>query len=406
MTDSKTISEVPGGVTAPSGFLAGGLYAGIRKAKKDLAIIYSPTPAIAASVFTTNKTQAAPVLVDKEQLAHSSACRAIVVNSGNANAWTGDRGMKDAWAMVDATASALNIPRSEVLVSSTGVIGQYLPIDKILVGITHLAGSLTTTGSADAAEAIMTTDTFAKEIAVRFTVDGIPVTIGAIAKGSGMIAPNMATMLGFATTDAAIEPAALQQALTAANRVSFNRLTVDGDTSTNDMMAVLANGKAGNAMITSGTNAFRQFTSALEYVLIHLAKLIARDGEGATKLVEIHVFGASSEEAAERAAGTIANSNLVKTAIHGADANWGRIIAAVGRAGIDFDPARVEIGFNDLPVLRQNYEIVLDEEKAKVELSKDHIALQVNLNQGSAGAVFYTCDLTKEYIHINASYRS
>jgi len=406
MTDSKTISEVPGGVTAPSGFLAGGLYAGIRKAKKDLAIIYSPTPAIAASVFTTNKTQAAPVLVDKEQLAHSSACRAIVVNSGNANACTGDRGMKDAWAMVDATASALNIPRSEVLVSSTGVIGQYLPIDKILVSITHLAGSLTTTGSADAAEAIMTTDTFAKEIAVRFTVDGIPVTIGAIAKGSGMIAPNMATMLGFATTDAAIEPAALQQALTAANRVSFNRLTVDGDTSTNDMMAVLANGKAGNAMITSGTNAFRQFTSALEYVLIHLAKLIARDGEGATKLVEIHVFGASSEEAAERAAGTIANSNLVKTAIHGADANWGRIIAAVGRAGIDFDPARVEIGFNDLPVLRQNYEIVLDEEKAKVELSKDHIALQVNLNQGSAGAVFYTCDLTKEYIHINASYRS
>jgi glutamate N-acetyltransferase/amino-acid N-acetyltransferase len=367
------IEQVSGGITAPAGFVAGGLYCGIRKAKKDLAIIYSTTSAHVAAVFTTNKTQAAPVLVDKQQLQRSSACRAIVVNSGNANACTGERGMQDAWSMVNAGASALNLPPGEVLVSSTGVIGQYLPIEKILDGIKNLAPNLTRDGSGDAAEAIMTTDTFSKEIAVRFSLGNIPITIGAIAKGSGMIAPNMATMLGFATTDAAIEPAALQHALRAANRVSFNRLTVDGDTSTNDMMVILANGSAGNSSIIIGSADYIRFVSALEFVLVFLAKRIARDGEGATKLVEVHVTGAATEAEAEKAAGTIANSNLVKTAIHGADANWGRIIAAVGRAGIEFDPAAVEIGFNGLPVLLRNYEIVLDEEKAKAEIGRAHV---------------------------------
>ena len=406
MSRSDDIQEVAGGVTAPAGFVAGGAYCGIRKVKKDLAIIASERPAVGAAVFTTNRTQAAPVLVDKEQLRHSSACRAIVVNSGNANACTGSRGLADAWEMVDTAAKALALPRNEVLVSSTGVIGQYLPMEKITGGIHSLASCLSRNGSRDAAEAIMTTDTFAKELAVRTSIDGVPVTIGAIAKGSGMIAPNMATMLGFATTDAAIEPAALQQALRLANRVSFNRITVDGDTSTNDMLAILANGAAANPTITPGTPAFGRFHAALEHALIRLAKMIARDGEGATKLIEIHVEGAATEEDAEKIAATVANSNLVKTAIHGADANWGRIIAAAGRAGVDIDPARIEIAFNGLPVLRKNYEIVLDEEKASAELRQETIVVSIGLDAGSADARFWTCDLTKEYIHINASYRS
>jgi glutamate N-acetyltransferase / amino-acid N-acetyltransferase len=406
MSGTTNSREITGGVTAPAGFRAGGIYCGIRKAKKDLAIILSELPAIAASVFTTNRTQAAPVLVDKEQLRHSPDCRAIVVNSGNANACTGERGLADAWTMVDEAATALGIPRSEILVSSTGVIGQYLPIEKISEGIRTLVPRLTVNGSHDAAEAIMTTDTFAKEIAVRFSVGAVPVTIGAIAKGSGMIAPNMATMLGFATTDAAITPDALREALRLANRVSFNRITVDGDTSTNDMMAILANGAAGNPVIMRGTPAFDAFHAALEHVLIALAKMIARDGEGATKLIEIHVVQAATEEDAEKIAATVANSSLVKTAIHGADANWGRIIAAVGRAGVDVHPDEVEISFNRLPILRRHYEIVLDEERAKAELLKDTVVIEIALHAGTAEARFWTCDLTKEYVHINASYRS
>lgn len=406
MTGNGLFEEIDGGVTAPHGFLAGGLFAGIRKAKKDVALIFSPTPALAAAVFTTNRTQAAPVLVDKEQLRKSSHCRAIAINSGNANACTGERGLTDAWEMVDTTARALGIPREEVLISSTGVIGQYLPMDKILPGIETLAKQLTATGSHDAAEAIMTTDTHAKEAAVRFSVDGASVTVGAIAKGSGMIAPNMATMLAFVTTDAVIELPALQQALRAATRVSFNRISVDGDMSTNDMLGILANGLAGNPVITTGSASFKAFQHALTFVLVRLAKMIARDGEGATKLVEVHVTGAATEDAAEQAARAVANSNLVKTAIHGADANWGRIIAAVGYSGIEFSPDLVEIGFNTVPVLRKNYEIVLNEEKAKAELLKENVTIMINLNQGTAHARFWTCDLTKDYVHINASYRS
>jgi glutamate N-acetyltransferase/amino-acid N-acetyltransferase len=227
-----------------------------------------------------------------------------------------------------------------------------------------------------------------------------------MAKGSGMIAPNMATMLAFVTTDAVIAPSALQSALRIANNHSFNRITVDGDMSTNDMLLVLANGLAKNEEIRENTSAFQQFLAALEYILIKLAKMIARDGEGATKFLEIVVSGARTEDEATQAARSVANSNLVKTALHGADANWGRILCAVGYSGVEFDPAKVSIGFNDLPVLKPNYEIVLDEEKAKATLSQDNITVQINLNQGSAESRFWTCDLTKEYIHINASYRS
>ena len=398
--------ECAGGITAAQGFTAGGIYCGIRKAKKDIAIVRSAKPAVVAGVFTQNKVVAAPLLVDKTQLKNSNLCSAVVVNSGNANACTGEQGMKDAWTMVNTTADALHLPREQVLVSSTGVIGQYLPMENILKGICDLSTTLSANGNKDAAEAIMTTDIFPKECALRFPFGSSVITVGGMAKGSGMIAPNMATMLAFVTTDAVIAPSALQSALRIANNRSFNRVTVDGDMSTNDMLLVLANGLAKNEEIRENTPAFQLFLAALEYVLIKLAKMIARDGEGATKFVEIVVSGARTEDEATQAARAVANSNLVKTALHGADANWGRILCAVGYSGIDFDPAKVSIGFNDLAVLKPNYEIVLDEEKAKTTLSQDNITVQINLNQGSSEARLWTCDLTKEYIHINASYRS
>ena len=398
--------ECAGGVTAAQGFIAGGVYCGIRKVKKDIAILQSAKPAVVAGVFTLNKVVAAPLLVDKIQLKNSNLCSAVVINSGNANACTGEQGMKDAWAMVNTTADALHLPREQVLVSSTGVIGQYLPMKNILKGIYDLSTKLSVDGNKDAAEAIMTTDIFPKQCALRFPFGSSVITIGGMAKGSGMIAPNMATMLAFVTTDAVIAPSALQSALRIANNRSFNRITVDGDMSTNDMLLVLANGLAKNEEIREKTRAFQQFLAALEYVLIKLAKMIARDGEGATKFIEIIVNGAQTEDEATQAARAVANSNLVKTALHGADANWGRILCAVGYSGIDFNPDKVEISFNDVQVLMKNYEIVLDEEKAKEALSQDNITVLINLNQGSSESRFWTCDLTKEYININASYRS
>ncbi len=403
---NTAIVEVDGGVTAPAGFVAGGLYCGIRKVKKDIAIIRSERPASAAGVFTKNRTAAACVTVGREQIGRAPVASAFVVNSGNANACTGERGLQDTWTMIDAAAKALSVPREQVLVSSTGVIGQYLPIDKIVAGIGSLAGQLSREGHADAAEAIMTTDTYMKESAVRFVVDGTTITVGGMAKGSGMIAPNMATMLAFLTTDAAIAPEALQAALRRANDHSFNRITVDGDMSTNDMALIMANGASGHAGLAPGTPGFALFCEALERVMIRLAKMIARDGEGATKLVEVRVIRARSEEEAAQAAEAVANSNLVKTAIHGADANWGRILAAVGYSGIEFNPDAVAISFNDLPILGPNYQIVIDEEKAKSVLQQENIVVTIDLARGDAEAKFWTCDLSKEYVHINASYRS
>ncbi|MGD0339750.1 MAG: bifunctional glutamate N-acetyltransferase/amino-acid acetyltransferase ArgJ [Bacteroidota bacterium] len=408
------LKEISNGITAPRGFLAAGVQAEIKRSKKDLAIIFSEVPAVAAGVFTLNKIQAAPVVYDKEQLQRSSRFSAIVVNSGNANACTGERGYQDTIATAQAAAKALHIPQSEVLISSTGVIGQLLPMEKILNGIQIAASKLRVDGSADAAAAIMTTDTYPKETAVEYTIGTTPIRIGCISKGSGMIAPIMAlpdgakhaTMLAFITTDAAITPSALASALSASNEVSFNRLTVDGDTSTNDMALILANGRAGNPAITEGSKEFEAFTAALTHVLIAHAKLIARDGEGATKLIELLVRGAKTEAEAVRAARAIANSNLVKTAIHGADANWGRILAAVGYSGIDFMPESVQIFFNDLIILDKDFDARFSEEKAKEILQKENIFLTVNLNQGSAFATLWTCDLSCEYITINASYRS
>jgi glutamate N-acetyltransferase/amino-acid N-acetyltransferase len=398
---------VQGGVTAPQGFQAAGIHCGIKKAKKDLALLFSNAPAHAAAVFTTSKVQAAPIFVNKFQRKRSPRCRAIIVNSGNANACTGERGLNDAWAMVNATAHALNIPEEEVLVSSTGVIGQYLPMTKIEFGIPEAAKSLSNDGHLAAAEAIMTTDTFSKETAVRFELQGTYVSIGGMAKGSGMIAPNMATMLGFLTTDVNINPALLQRALKQATDRSFNRISVDGDTSTNDMVAILANGLAANEEITDESDsAYQHFYNALEFVCVKLSKMIVVDGEGATKFVEVQVRGAASEQQAVQAAKAIANSNLVKTAIHGEDANWGRILAAIGYSGIEFRPENVEIYFGDVPILRCNYVISFSEEDAKQVLTQNEIVITVNLHQGDASASFWTCDLSKEYVAINANYRS
>lgn len=394
------------GVTAPLGFQAAGVHCGIKKARKDVALVYTETPAVAAAMFTTNTVVAAPLLVDRAQLERSQVMRAILVNSGNANACTGDRGMEDAWTMVKDTARALAIAESEVLVASTGVIGQYLPMEQVRRGIAGAVEHLGTDGTG-AAEAIRTTDTFSKEAAVRAMIGGVRVTVGGMAKGSGMIAPNMATMLAFVTTDALITPAALQAATRLATERSFNRISVDGDTSTNDMVAVLANGRAGNPIIeTSAGPAYEAFYQALEHVLVTLAKMIVMDGEGATKFVEIRVTQAAGEEEAAIAARTVANSNLVKTALNGEDANWGRILAAIGRSGITFDPAQVEIDFGDVPILRSNYRIDFSEERAKEVLERRDIVITVRLNRGTASAFFWTCDLSREYVTINANYRT
>jgi glutamate N-acetyltransferase/amino-acid N-acetyltransferase len=399
--------RVSGGVTAPAGFRASGIHCGVKKSRKDLAMIASDVPAATAAVFTQNKVPAAPVIVDKLQVKASSVAQAIVVNSGNANACTGERGLNDAWTMVAETANALSIDASLVLVSSTGVIGQYLPMEPIQTGIRIAANALHHAGGRDAAEAIMTTDTFVKELAVKTHIGGTQVVLGGMAKGSGMIAPNMATMLGFVTTDAAVEPALLKQMLTLASDRSFNRISVDGDTSTNDMVVLMANGAAGSPTLTHAVHEDAQrFYNALEWLLTELAKMIVLDGEGATKLVAIQVNGAEAEEEAVKAGRAVANSSLVKTALHGEDANWGRILAAIGYSGIDFDPEAVEIFFDEVPILQKKYSIDFSEVEAKRVLSKKELTITIELHKGKASACFWTCDLSKEYVDINAHYRT
>lgn len=400
------ITEIDGGVTAAQGFEAAGIYCGIRKAKKDIAIIRSIVPATVAAVFTQNKILAAPIVLNKKVLKHSSACSAIIINSGNANACTGDRGYHDAERMVELTADSLDIAVNEVLVASTGVIGQYLPMEAIERGIPEVTRLLSVSGSQEAAEAIMTTDTYSKSVAVTFMIGDKKITIGGIAKGSGMIEPNMATMLAFITTDANIERTLLQTIFSKSVNHSFNCISVDGDMSTNDMAVILANGLAQNKLVVAESDEANVFEIGLDYVLTTLAKMIARDGEGATKLIEVNVEGASSYADAVSAARSVANSNLVKTAIHGEDGNWGRVIAALGYSGAELIPELIELSINNLPILGKGYAVLIDEEKTKLALSQQDILLSINLNVGTDSAVFWTCDLSKDYVHINASYRS
>jgi glutamate N-acetyltransferase/amino-acid N-acetyltransferase len=400
------IKEIDGGVCAPKGFVASGIHSGIKKKKRDIALIVSDVPALSAGVFTKSTTKAACVTLDQLQLKKSRYCSAIVVNSGNANACTGTRGMQNALQSITTTARALDIPPSHALVSSTGIIGQFLPMEKINAGIVSASKHLRKAGNGDAAEGICTTDTFIKEYAVEVRIGSVPVRIGGVAKGSGMIAPNMATMLAFVTTDANITHPLLKKTLRRATEMSFNRITVDGDTSTNDMVLVLANRKAGNVLLKENSPSYTIFYKAFEHVLTVLSKMIVKDGEGATKFVEVTVNGALSRKEAEAAGRTICNSMLVKTAIHGEDANWGRILAAVGRSGIQFNPDKTEIFFGGLRILGKNYHISFSEDKAKEILRRKEILITVDLHGGNHSATLWTCDLSKRYVDINASYRS
>jgi glutamate N-acetyltransferase/amino-acid N-acetyltransferase len=400
------IRQIAYGVTAPQGFLAGGIACGIKKDQKaDLALIYSEVPAQAAGIFTTNRVQAAPVWLSKEHLRDGTA-QAIIANSGNANACLGPDGAAAARAMAEAAAQYLNINPTAVLVASTGVIGVRLPVERIAATLAGRPRILARDGSLAAAQAIMTTDTIAKEVAVEIELSGCKTRIGGIAKGSGMIHPNMATLLGFITTDAAITSPLLHKTVAAVGKRTFNRITVDGDTSTNDTLFVLANGKAGNPPLDEENADYRRFREALEVVCLELAKMLVRDGEGAAKLIEIKVTEAETEAAALQVGKSIATSNLVKTAIFGEDANWGRILAAAGYSGVALQPERVAIYLGDLLVCQGGVGLVFDEERAKRILAEKELLITVALGAGQCEASIWTCDLTYDYVKINGSYRT
>jgi glutamate N-acetyltransferase / amino-acid N-acetyltransferase len=387
------------------GFRAGGVAAGLKKNKgMDLGIIFSEVPAAGAAVFTRNRVQAAPVVLDRERI-RSGNCRGVIVNSGNANCCTGARGLRDAAAMARAAADALGIPDDQVLVASTGVIGQFLPIEKVEAAIPDLVASLRPDGFDDLARAIMTTDKVPKLVSREGRIGDRPFTLLGVAKGSGMIRPDMATMLCFVCTDAEVPAGFLETALKTAADRSFNRITVDGDTSTNDTVILMANGLSG--AVVDDASSRDTFSRLLDEVLIDLAKRVVRDGEGATKLVEIAVRGAGSDGEAHVVADTIANSSLVKTAFFGEDANWGRILAAVGRAGVAFDPERVDIFFEDVLMFRDGAgfgEAV--EAAATAVLKKPEFTISVDLRSGKGAASVFTCDFSLDYVRINADYRS
>lgn len=400
-TLKKTIEH--SGVAAPKGFKASGVACSIKQSgRKDVAIIYSESRASAAAVFTKNKVAAAPVLLSKENLCDSQA-QAIVINSGNANACTGEQGHIDAKAMAEIAGEELNIPPDDILVASTGIIGVPLPMSKVEEGIRVAAQHISKGGGHDAAEAIMTTDTFSKAYAVSFNVGGQAVTIGGIAKGSGMIAPNMATMLAFITTDADVEPADLNGYLKDSVDKSFNSITVDGDTSTNDMVAILANGESGVKITPDNAKIFQE---ALDDICIKLAKLIVRDGEGATKLIEIEVKGAASNADAKTAAMAVANSNLVKTAFFGQDPNWGRIVCAIGYSSAEVDQSKVDVFYGNEKLVENGTPIPYNGLKVEEMLKEIDVKVTVDLKLGEGAACVWTCDFSYDYVKINAEYHT
>ncbi|MDR0377364.1 MAG: bifunctional glutamate N-acetyltransferase/amino-acid acetyltransferase ArgJ [Spirochaetaceae bacterium] len=411
--------EIAGGVCAPKGFRAGGVRCGIKasSAKRDLALILADAPCTAAAVFTTNRVKAASVLVSREHLARG-ICRAVLANSGNANACTGAEGMAAARRMAALAGETFGFPPEQAAVASTGVIGVPLPIAAVEGGMDALAASLTAdaAGHDAALEAIMTTDTRRKGGAVETEAGGKAVRIGGMVKGSGMIHPNMATMLGFFTTDAAVSQELLDRALRRSVARSFNRLTVDGDTSTNDMVVIMASGAAGNPLIEQEGGGYEAFAESLEALCVKLARDMARDGEGASRLITVTVRGAVDEAAAETLAKSAASSSLVKTACFGADANWGRVLCALGYSGVPFDPETVTVRFasaaGEVLVCRNGAAVPFSEEKARKILSTGEIAIQVDLEDSSGGpagpgeALAWGCDLTYEYVRINGDYRT
>lgn len=398
-----------GGITTPKGFRAGGLHCGLKKTERnDLGIIVCDVPASAAGVYTLNAFQAAPLKVTREAIAVEGKLQAMLVNSGNANACTGKQGEDDARTMQAEAARAFGLAEHLVGVTSTGVIGELLPMHKVTAGISRLPDRVEggEQGSEQFSQAILTTDLVRKVTCVSLTIDGQTVHIAGAAKGSGMIHPNMATMLGFITTDANIEPALLQQLLNGVTDSTFNMITVDGDTSTNDMVVVMASGLGSTTKLTPAHPDWEAFAAGFRYVGEYLAKAIARDGEGATKLIEVTVCGAQTVEAARAIAKTIIGSSLVKSACFGADANWGRIIAAVGRAGQPVNTETVDIRLGDIMTLEQSRPIRFDEEKALAYLQGDFVHIYVNLHMGTETATAWGCDLTYDYVRINAAYRT
>jgi glutamate N-acetyltransferase/amino-acid N-acetyltransferase len=392
------IESIPEGtVTSPEGFFAGATSAGINKRagdKLDLGIIFSEAPCVAAGVFTTNRIKAAPVVLSQQRLKQGKV-GAVVVNSGCANACTREEGLRDAAKMAELAAEGIGILPDDVLVASTGVIGVPLPIKRIAGAIDQVILSLD--GGHELARAIMTTDTFAKEMAVKVRVGKSNFTIGGVAKGAGMIHPNMATLLCFLTTDAAVEKGFLKKALKKAVDVSFNMVSVDGDTSPNDMVLLMANGLAGSAQ----ADAFQQ---ALEQVCIYLAKCIARDGEGATKLIEVTVDGAPTLAEARLAARTVVSSPLVKTAFHGANPNWGRVMAAVGRSGVEVEEAKTDLYIGNIPVVKAGKPLPFNKRSVIQLLKGKEVFIGLNLNLGSGSATAWGCDLSEEYVTINSQY--
>ena len=407
------VSWIDGGVCAAQGFRAAGLHVGVKTHnvnKKDVALIVSDSDCAAAAVFTTNVVKAAPIHVTKAHLANGRA-RAVVANSGNANACA-PLGEENAERMCAAAAKAIGCGAEDVLVCSTGVIGQTLRVNVIEEGMEELAGlrERSGAGSDAAAHAIMTTDTVKKEAAVETTVGGKTVRIGGIAKGSGMIHPNMGTMLCFITTDCAISPEMIREALVDTAHVSFNRISVDGDTSTNDTCLVLANGLAGNETITGEGEDYAAFLEALKALCVRLARMMAKDGEGARHLITCTVSGAKDEESAQTIAKSVISSTLTKAAIFGCDANWGRVLCAMGYSGEEFDPDKVDVAFasaaGEIPVCRQGRGLDFDEDLAKRILTEDEVEIRVRMGEGDAACTCWGCDITYDYIKINGDYRT
>lgn len=395
-----------GDISTPQGFTAGGMHIGLRANKKDFGWIYSSSLASAAAVYTLNQFKAAPLIVTEDTLQKSKGkLQALVVNSANANSCTGQQGIDDARQIQTWVAQQLQIPSEHVAVASTGVIGEYLPMDKIKTGTEHIKdANFATPGAFN--EAILTTDTCTKHIAVSLKIDGKTVTIGGSAKGSGMIHPNMATMLAFITTDASIESNTLHQLLKSSTDHTFNMITVDGDTSTNDMVLVMANHQVEHQILSQDHPQWETFVDAFNFVCTFLAKAIARDGEGATKLISVNVSGAKSISDARKIGKTIVSSNLVKSAIFGEDANFGRIITAIGYSGCEIDPNCTYVQLNQIPVVDKGMAVLFDEQAMSNTLTHENVTIDVQLGLGNAAATAYGCDLSYDYVRINASYRT
>jgi len=398
---------IEGGVTAPQGYFATGVACGLKKnGDRDLAIICSEDVAATAGVFTTNKVKGHSLKLTMQRVRDNGYATAILINSGNANACVGDKGDADAREIASKAAELLDCRTDEVLVASTGVIGVPLEIEKVLAGVEEAVNGMTADGGHEAELAIMTTDTAPKEVAVELEIQGERVVIGGMAKGSGMIHPNMATMIAVLTTDANISKKLLDKALREVCATTFNRVSIDGETSVCDMTIIFANGLADNAGIVKEDASYRLFCETLEKVCLYLTKKIAADGEGATKLIEVQVNGARNADDAYKVCASVATSPLVKTAVNGCDANWGRIITAVGYSGAEIDPSRIDVAINKIRVCRSGSAAIYDEDKVKEQLEKDEVTITVQLNYGDFSDRIWTCDYSEEYVRINGSYRT